>query len=86
MAFTHVRSPEHSLFSIGALAGLMGGMAEEVRLGALERSTGAQVSVEETIEPVGACVASWAGAVFVKGSRRYQLERAVGGAQGTATH
>ena len=63
-----------------------GGMAEEVRLGALERGTGAQVSVEETIEPVGACVASWAGAVFVKGSRRYQLERAVGGAQGTATH
>ena len=28
MAFTHVRSSEHSLFSIGALAGLMGGMAE----------------------------------------------------------
>ena len=28
MAFTHVRSPEHSLFSIGALAGLMGGLAE----------------------------------------------------------
>lgn len=28
MAITHVRSSEHSLFSIGALAGLMGGLAE----------------------------------------------------------
>jgi len=65
---------------------VMGGMSEEVRLGALAQGTGAQVSIADTIEPVSACVAGWSGAVFVKGSRRYQLERAVGVAHGASTH
>jgi len=34
-----------------------------------------QIRIVESLEPVAAAVAGWQGAVFVKGSRRYQLEK-----------
>jgi UDP-N-acetylmuramoyl-tripeptide--D-alanyl-D-alanine ligase len=34
-----------------------------------------QLQVVSSVEPVQACLAGWRGAVFVKGSRRYQLEK-----------
>lgn len=40
--------------------------------------------VVESLEPVAAVFAAWPGAVFVKGSRRYQLERILG--PGAAAH
>ncbi len=62
---------------------VIGGQAEEVRAGALARTAGsAQVEVVAALEPVAARIAGWQGAVFIKGSRRYQLETAVGGLAG----
>jgi UDP-N-acetylmuramoyl-tripeptide--D-alanyl-D-alanine ligase len=34
-----------------------------------------QIRIVSSLEPVAAAVAAWRGAVFVKGSRRYQLEK-----------
>lgn len=34
-----------------------------------------QIQIVSSLEPVAAAVAGWRGAVFVKGSRRYQLEK-----------
>jgi len=34
-----------------------------------------QLRMVSTLEPAAAAVAGWRGAVFVKGSRRYQLEK-----------
>lgn len=54
---------------------VIGAQAAEVAAGVLGQGDFArQVQVVSTLEPVAACFADWRGAVFVKGSRRYQLE------------
>lgn len=70
------------LFAIGTCA-------EEIAAGLRERGdAGAQVQVVASLEPVAACLADWHGAVFIKGSRRYQLERVLESpaAMATAAH
>ena len=39
-----------------------------------------QIQIASSLETVAAVLAEWRGAVFLKGSRRYQLERALAGA------
>jgi UDP-N-acetylmuramyl pentapeptide synthase len=58
----------------------LGGQAAALREGLLENGNDpAQVEVVADLEPVRARLAGFAGAVFIKGSRRYQLERLMGG-------
>ncbi|HEY0967284.1 MAG TPA: UDP-N-acetylmuramoyl-tripeptide--D-alanyl-D-alanine ligase [Opitutaceae bacterium] len=65
---------------------VVGGEAESVRAGALAAgATAGQVEVVANLEAVTPVVAAFQGAVFVKGSRRYQLEQVVDGAA-TAAH
>jgi UDP-N-acetylmuramoyl-tripeptide--D-alanyl-D-alanine ligase len=55
---------------------LTGTWAGEVLAGVREAGGDpARVQIVSALEPVAAAVAEWRGAVFVKGSRRYQLER-----------
>jgi UDP-N-acetylmuramyl pentapeptide synthase len=64
---------------------VIGDQADAVRAGAIENgSRGEQIAVVETIEPIASRVATWKGAVFVKGSRRYQLEKVVSSNPGEA--
>jgi UDP-N-acetylmuramyl pentapeptide synthase len=57
---------------------VIGDHAAAVRAGALEQGNHAdQIAVITSLEPVAARLAEFQGAVFVKGSRRYQLERAL---------
>jgi UDP-N-acetylmuramoyl-tripeptide--D-alanyl-D-alanine ligase len=57
---------------------VIGSEAESVRAGAREKGASAeQVEVVSSLEPVRAYIAAFRGAVFVKGSRRYQLENAL---------
>jgi UDP-N-acetylmuramyl pentapeptide synthase len=64
---------------------VIGDQAEAVRAGALENGSRAeQIEVVDTMEPIASRVAAWKGAVFVKGSRRYQLEKAVSSTAGEA--
>jgi UDP-N-acetylmuramoyl-tripeptide--D-alanyl-D-alanine ligase len=59
----------------------VGGHAGAIRQGAVEAgSDPSQVEVADSIEPLGARLAAFRGSVFVKGSRRYGLERAFLGA------
>ena len=59
------------------IAGI-GEEADAVRSGALEGGSQAeQIVVVSDHEPIAARIAGWKGAVFVKGSRRYQLEKAL---------
>ncbi len=53
-----------------------GTQAHEVRAGLLEKGDfGSQVRVVTSLEPIAAFLTGWRGSVFVKGSRRYQLEK-----------
>lgn len=64
------------------LAVVVGGQADSVLKGALEAGAQtSQVEVVPTIEGLEARLAEFRGSVFVKGSRRYQLERAFLGAE-----
>ncbi len=55
---------------------VVGSHAEDVRDGALEvRNPAAQVQVVAQAADLTELVREWKGAVFIKGSRRYQLER-----------
>lgn len=55
---------------------VIGTQAAEVAAGVLERGDHArQLQVVSSLDPVSAALTSWRGAVFVKGSRRYQLEK-----------
>ena len=55
---------------------VIGDQAEAVRLGAMENgSRGEQIAVVDEVAPITERVAAWQGAVFVKGSRRYKLEK-----------
>jgi UDP-N-acetylmuramoyl-tripeptide--D-alanyl-D-alanine ligase len=54
----------------------VGSWAHEICAGVLECGDfSRQIQIASTLEPVAACVADWRGAIFVKGSRKYQLER-----------
>lgn len=60
----------------------VGSHAGSVRAGALEGGAGpSQVEVADSIEPFSAQLASFRGSVFVKGSRRHELERVFVGAE-----
>jgi UDP-N-acetylmuramoyl-tripeptide--D-alanyl-D-alanine ligase len=55
---------------------IIGEHAHELSAGILERgSSGAQIHIVASLAPIAATLAEWRGAVFVKGSRRYQLEQ-----------
>jgi UDP-N-acetylmuramoyl-tripeptide--D-alanyl-D-alanine ligase len=67
----HLR-PNDFLFVIGA-------QAEAVRGGALENGNRAeQIAVVDSLEPIAARLEAFAGAVFIKGSRKFALEALAG--------
>jgi len=67
----HLR-PGDFLFVIGA-------QAEAVRAGALENGNRAeQIAVVDSLEPIAARLEAFAGAVFIKGSRKFALEALAG--------
>jgi UDP-N-acetylmuramoyl-tripeptide--D-alanyl-D-alanine ligase len=71
--------PHDEVFAVGAHAG-------EIREGAIEaRDVAAQVHVIDSADVVAEAVRRWRGAVFLKGSRRYQLERLLEPANGART-
>jgi len=60
----------------------IGGQAGAIRSGALEGAADAgQVEVADSVEALAAGLAAFRGCVFVKGSRRHELERAFAGAE-----
>ncbi len=66
---------------------VIGDDAAAVRQGVLERGLSAsQVEIVATLEPVKARLAGFRGAVFIKGSRRYQLETILQGEDALAAH
>ena len=55
---------------------VVGTHAHDVCAGALERGDFTrQIQIVASLEPMAAAFAEWRGAVFIKGSRRYQLEK-----------
>jgi UDP-N-acetylmuramoyl-tripeptide--D-alanyl-D-alanine ligase len=55
---------------------VMGENAHDVCAGVLEQGDySRQMQIVASHEPIAACFAEWRGSVFVKGSRRYQLEK-----------
>ncbi len=59
----------------------IGTQANEVCAGVLEQGDfRRQIQLASSLDTIAAALADWRGAVFVKGSRRYQLERALGSA------
>jgi UDP-N-acetylmuramoyl-tripeptide--D-alanyl-D-alanine ligase len=65
----------------GDLLVAIGGLAGAIRRGAIEGgSEPGQIEVSETVGPLTARLAAFRGSVFVKGSRRHELERAFSGA------
>jgi UDP-N-acetylmuramoyl-tripeptide--D-alanyl-D-alanine ligase len=66
---------------------VIGTHAHEVCAGVLEQGNfSKQIQICSTLEPIAAAMAEWSGAIFVKGSRRYELERALHGAPQEAVH
>ena len=66
---------------------VIGSQAHEVCAGVLEQGDRSkQIQICSTLEPMAAAIADWHGAIFVKGSRRYELERALNGAAQEAVH
>jgi UDP-N-acetylmuramoyl-tripeptide--D-alanyl-D-alanine ligase len=58
----------------------VGGMATAIRQGALEAGAEpGQIEVADTVGPISARLSAFRGSVFVKGSRRHELERAFAG-------
>jgi len=56
---------------------VIGGLAEAVRQGAIEGGTEPkQVTISESVAPLADRLSAFRGAVFVKGSRRHELEKA----------
>jgi UDP-N-acetylmuramoyl-tripeptide--D-alanyl-D-alanine ligase len=73
----------------GDHAYVIGGQAAQVLEGLAEAGHApGQAEVCATADEISTRVASWPGSVFVKGSRRYQLEKALAGVPsiGTAAH
>ena len=57
---------------------VIGTQADQVCRGVLDQDNFArQIQIVSSLEPVAECLAEWRGAVFVKGSRRYALEKAL---------
>jgi UDP-N-acetylmuramoyl-tripeptide--D-alanyl-D-alanine ligase len=66
---------------------VIGAAAEAVRQGVVENGMSAKlVEVVATLDPVRARFANFQGAVFIKGSRRYQLETILNGEGALAAH
>jgi UDP-N-acetylmuramoyl-tripeptide--D-alanyl-D-alanine ligase len=66
----HLRA-EDQLFVIGS-------HAHDVCSGVLQQGDFTrQMQIVSTLEPVSAALADWPGSIFMKGSRRYQLEKAL---------
>ena len=66
---------------------VIGTHANEVCSGVLEQGDfSKQIQICSTLEPMAAALAEWHGAVFVKGSRRYQLEQVLAGAHVEVAH
>ncbi len=64
---------------------VIGTQANEVCAGVLEQGDfSRQIQIVSAVETIAAALADWRGAVFMKGSRKYQLERALSGAQEAA--
>ncbi len=62
---------------------VIGPHAPEVCAGVLDQGNySSQLQILSSLEPAVAAVAEWRGAVFVKGSRRYQLEKVIGAPAG----
>jgi UDP-N-acetylmuramoyl-tripeptide--D-alanyl-D-alanine ligase len=67
--------PQDQLAAVGDLAGA-------IRQGALEAGARpGQIEVSETVGPIAPRLLAFRGSVFVKGSRRHELERAFAGAE-----
>jgi UDP-N-acetylmuramoyl-tripeptide--D-alanyl-D-alanine ligase len=78
----HHRALGRSL-NLGAADRLLviGTQANEVCAGVLEQGDfSRQIQIVSSVETMAAGLAEWRGAVLLKGSRRYQLERALAGA------
>ena len=66
---------------------VIGDDAESVRQGAAENGIArSQVEVVTSLEPITARLTTFRGAVFIKGSRRYQLEKILTGEAALAAH
>ena len=66
---------------------VIGSQAHEVCAGVLEQGDfSRQIQICSTLDPMAAAIAEWRGAVFMKGSRRYELEQALAGAAREAAH
>ena len=66
---------------------LIGGHAESIRDGALASGMNvSQIELASSIESIASGVSGFHGSVFIKGSRRYQLERSVEGIGMEAAH
>jgi len=66
---------------------VIGDAAESVREGALEHlAIASQIEIVTTLEPVRSRLAAFRGAVFIKGSRRYQLETILSEATSAQAH
>jgi UDP-N-acetylmuramoyl-tripeptide--D-alanyl-D-alanine ligase len=66
---------------------IIGDDAEDVRQGAIDKGASeAQTEVVTTLDPVRTRLAEFKGAVFIKGSRRYQLETILKGEGALAAH
>ena len=60
---------------------VIGTQANQVCAGVLEQGDFTrQIQIASSLETIASVLAEWRGAVFMKGSRRYQLERALSGA------
>ncbi len=60
---------------------VIGTQANQVCAGVLEQGDFTrQIQIASSLETIAGVLAEWRGAVFVKGSRRYQLEKALSGA------
>jgi UDP-N-acetylmuramoyl-tripeptide--D-alanyl-D-alanine ligase len=58
----------------------IGGLADSIRQGAIEAGAeSGQIEVSDTVGPISARLSAFRGSVFVKGSRRHQLELAFAG-------
>ncbi len=75
----HLRLQDHLV--------VIGDDAESVRQGVIENGVPRlQVEVVDSLDPVRARLAKFKGAVFIKGSRRYQLETLLTGETAPAAH
>ncbi len=57
---------------------VIGSQSEALRQGVLETGARAdQIEIVDSLKPVAECLEAFSGAVFMKGSRRYELEKAL---------